>query len=95
MSSTATKPASNTLTQAVIRQARACIKLPPEPRTTGRVELIQVGRGVAACVVALYHCARHLNVGGHAPHLMSLLQFGHAGVDLFFVISGFVITHVH
>ena len=62
---------------------------------SGKLALIEICRGLAACAVVLYHAARHLNADGHAPRLMSVFQFGHAGVDLFFVISGFVITYVH
>ena len=64
-------------------------------RSGGKLALIEICRGLAACSVVLYHAARHLNAEGHAPLLMSVWQFGHAGVDLFFVISGFVITYVH
>ena len=65
------------------------------PNNTGKLALIEMCRGLAACSVALYHAARHLNAEGGAPRLMSVWQFGHAGVDLVFVISGFVITYVH
>jgi exopolysaccharide production protein ExoZ len=68
---------------------------PAEDRPGGKLALIEIYRGLAACAVVLYHAARHLNAEGNAPHLMSVWQFGHAGVDLFFVISGFVITYVH
>jgi peptidoglycan/LPS O-acetylase OafA/YrhL len=64
-------------------------------RNGSRLELIEVARGCAASVVVLYHCARHLNADTSLPWLMAVVQFGHAGVDLFFVISGFIITHVH
>src|ERR1700722_9410653 len=56
---------------------------------------IEVARGVAASLVVLYHAARHVDKNFGAPLLRELLQFGHAGVDLFFVISGFIILHVH
>lgn len=56
---------------------------------------IEAGRGIAATIVVLYHAARHLNRTYGTPLLMSTFQFGHAGVDLFFVISGFIILFVH
>lgn len=56
---------------------------------------IEACRGVAAAMVVLYHAARHLDKVYGAPSLMQMVQFGHAGVDLFFVLSGFIILHVH
>ncbi len=46
-------------------------------------------------MVVLYHCARHVNQEVPVPALTSFVQFGHAGVDLFFVLSGFIILFVH
>ncbi|MBO0709729.1 MAG: acyltransferase [Acetobacteraceae bacterium] len=56
---------------------------------------LEAGRGFAASAVVLYHAARHLDKVYGVPALMSLFQFGHAGVDFFFVISGFIILYVH
>jgi peptidoglycan/LPS O-acetylase OafA/YrhL len=64
-------------------------------RPTARLTGIEAGRGLAASVVVLYHTARHLNRAAPAPLMVSLFHFGHAGVDFFFVISGFIILHVH
>ncbi len=60
-----------------------------------RLTSIEAARGLAATAVVLYHVARHLDKAYGLPGLMSLFQFGHAGVDLFFVISGFIILFVH
>lgn len=61
----------------------------------GKLTGIEAGRGIAAVAVVLYHAARHIDKNHATPALLSLFQFGHAGVDLFFVISGFIILFVH
>jgi peptidoglycan/LPS O-acetylase OafA/YrhL len=62
-----------------------------------RFEGLEAGRGVAALLVVLYHGA--LQVEGSVPEsskvLWGLPHFGHAGVDFFFVLSGFIIAFVH
>ena len=61
-----------------------------------RLEGVEAGRGVAALLVVFYHAALHVegNVPGSAV-LWGLPHFGHAGVDFFFVLSGFIISFVH
>lgn len=60
-----------------------------------RLRGIDTARGVAATAVVLYHCARHLARAHPAELLVALTRFGHAGVDLFFVLSGFIIFFIH
>ena len=63
-------------------------------RTT-RLEGIEASRGAAAVLVVLLHVTSMMsNIYGVAP-LNGLFIFGHAGVDFFFVLSGFIITHIH
>ncbi len=54
---------------------------------------IQFLRGAAALLVVLYHLAPHFLNTSHALQKMHafFVQFGYAGVDVFFVISGYVI----
>ena len=63
----------------------------PRARLSG----VEAARGVAALLVVFYHTALHVegNVGGSI--LWGIPHFGHAGVDFFFVLSGFIITFVH
>lgn len=56
---------------------------------------LEACRGLAAIAVLLYHSARHIDRAYGVDTLRGIFQFGHAGVDLFFVISGFVISYVH
>jgi exopolysaccharide production protein ExoZ len=65
-----------------------------EPGKT-RLFSIEAIRGIAATFVVLYHVSRHLNKAYDTPTLVQVLKFGHAGVDLFFVVSGFIILFVH
>jgi peptidoglycan/LPS O-acetylase OafA/YrhL len=62
---------------------------------TVRFTGIEAGRGIAATMVVFYHVSRHINKAYGSPTLVKLLQFGHSGVDFFFVISGFIILFVH
>lgn len=65
--------------------------VPPKAKLAG----LEALRGVAATGVVIYHVARHLDLAFAAPGLRRWFQAGHAGVDLFFVLSGFVILLVH
>ncbi|EOC5807971.1 acyltransferase family protein, partial [Cronobacter turicensis] len=59
----------------------------------GRLDSIQVLRGVAAMLVVLFHFRHYLNDVYPLKDLGDrLFLFGEAGVDIFFVISGFIIV---
>ena len=53
---------------------------------------IQILRGFAAVFVLLYHATRHYQEQ-NLTFLNGFFQHGYFGVDLFFVISGFVIPY--
>ncbi len=57
------------------------------------LELIQIFRGAAALVVMLYH----LSMTNHfySPYLANAFGWGHAGIDFFFQLSGFIMLYVH
>ncbi len=55
---------------------------------------IQALRALAAMLVVLYHLGPHYqHAGGSSDFLVSFAQWGFFGVDIFFVISGFVISY--
>lgn len=58
---------------------------------------LQYFRAVAAILVVLYHAACVFGPGGYQPERSweSVFLFGHAGVELFFVLSGFIICWIH
>jgi len=60
-----------------------------------RLTGIEAGRGIAALLVVAMHARGHLLKAFEPSPLGDLFAFGHAGVDFFFVLSGFVILHVH
>jgi peptidoglycan/LPS O-acetylase OafA/YrhL len=52
-------------------------------------------RGIAALWVVLYHYASQYLPAIHADRYTHLLDKGYLAVDLFFMLSGFVLTHVY
>jgi peptidoglycan/LPS O-acetylase OafA/YrhL len=56
---------------------------------------IQVLRGVAALMVVLYHVSQRLDrFAGPIPGFTDAAHYGRFGVDIFFVISGFIMAHI-
>ena len=63
-------------------------------KSTGRIEFVDALRGVAALAVALVHMTEvtQLYTGMPDSWFTRFLSYGGQGVDVFFVISGFVIA---
>ena len=56
---------------------------------------VEAGRGLAATLVVCDHANGSFYGSLGAAPLWNAFSFGHAGVDFFFVLSGFIICHVH
>jgi exopolysaccharide production protein ExoZ len=58
---------------------------------------LQAGRGIAALLVVLLHATLILAAPQYwgADILGGLFRFGYAGVEFFFVLSGFIMAHIH
>ena len=54
---------------------------------------VQILRGIAAVMVLVYHVGNELTDRGFSVTVPDSLGLGSAGVDLFFVISGFIMVH--
>jgi peptidoglycan/LPS O-acetylase OafA/YrhL len=60
--------------------------------TNSRLVELDALRGIAAMMVVAFHfTARYQAIYGHSAALWFDVSWGHLGVDLFFIISGFVI----
>jgi peptidoglycan/LPS O-acetylase OafA/YrhL len=55
---------------------------------------VEAGRGIAALLVVCLHTTGQVWFLGHAP-FAGIFRFAHAGVDFFFVLSGFIIYYVN
>ena len=71
--------------------------MPDFAHTTGKVNfsLLQIFRGWAAVLVVLVHSSAIASEQHHHPFLGNFFAMGNAGVDFFFVLSGFLIFHIH
>lgn len=64
--------------------------MPPQNKN---LQLIQLLRGIASLLVVLLHCSRNSLETLHRDFCANFFLFGGAGVDIFFVLSGFIITY--
>jgi exopolysaccharide production protein ExoZ len=60
-----------------------------------KLEVIQICRGLAALVVVMHHITASANFYSGTNIFNGLFNVGWNGVDFFFVLSGFIITHAH
>jgi exopolysaccharide production protein ExoZ len=60
-----------------------------------KFNLLQIGRGIAAILVVLYHFNSSTTQYFHFVFFNDFFKFGNIGVDFFFVLSGFIITYTH
>jgi peptidoglycan/LPS O-acetylase OafA/YrhL len=60
-----------------------------------KLESLQVGRGIAAFAVLLFHSQVLMNYVHPDSIFVHAFRFGSAGVDFFFVLSGFLMVYVH
>ena len=66
---------------------------PAEQHGHARLDFIQALRGFAALAVVMYHGKIVVGGPGYGDAGERLFGWGAAGVDLFFVISGFIMVH--
>lgn len=83
---------SNDMTASGRAAARAGATAHTAARTGGRIEGIQALRGIAATLVAAFHLYS-VEGGKTYDGAFSMFSHGEFGVDLFFVISGFIIYY--
>jgi exopolysaccharide production protein ExoZ len=65
--------------------------------SAARIELLEVGRGLAALSVAMLHAATAMAPAQYSGAIgfNGFFKLGFLGVDFFFVLSGFIILYVH
>lgn len=69
---------------------------PGLPTGTARLASLQAGRGLAAFYVLLFHAEVILRLSfPEAAQAPVFFAGGHAGVQFFFVLSGFIMGHIH
>lgn len=79
-------------------QSRVRVRV-PEPTTMAprtQIHALTGLRGFAAVWVALHHALAYLDNEAAVPaYIVHFIEYGWTAVDLFFVLSGFVISYVH
>lgn len=60
-----------------------------------RLERLQLLRGIAALLIVLFHATQLSYQKFDQLFLLGLFRFGDAGVEFFFVLSGFILFFVH
>jgi exopolysaccharide production protein ExoZ len=60
-----------------------------------KIKSIELSRGIAALIVVLFHTTGIMGLDKYYAQkpVFDFWSFGHAGVDFFFVLSGFIIHY--
>lgn len=104
ISEQATEQTNNTTSRETARpRAATCVagamsqnsKGSPGSTDVSRLQGLTGLRAIAAFWVISYHYSLSVFVPLGAAHASPFVDFGYLGVDLFFMLSGFVIWHVH
>jgi peptidoglycan/LPS O-acetylase OafA/YrhL len=74
------------------REQNTALDLKAAPR---RLEGLTALRAVAAMAVILFHVNQRLGGNIGLPRYLPLVDRYYLGVDLFFILSGFILAHVH
>jgi peptidoglycan/LPS O-acetylase OafA/YrhL len=77
----------------ILRQRARAWRAVANTRQTRELSSLTALRGLAALAVLIFH--RGVNFGGVGGPLGTAIGHGYLAVDLFFVISGFVLNHVY
>jgi len=83
----------NRLRESVVEEPFGNSKSVSAPKPAKRILSIQAFRGIAAMLVVLLHL-QHVEAKYFSTHTLDAFQYGWIGVDLFFVVSGVVISLV-
>lgn len=60
-----------------------------------KLQLIQMLRGIASMLVVLFHMTFNFSEIFHRSSFFNIFDFGSSGVDIFFVLSGFIIAYAN
>jgi exopolysaccharide production protein ExoZ len=66
----------------------------PEPNNTGFLDSVQFLRGFAAFLVVLFHSNAIIRLYGDGSEFTQVFRHGDAGVDIFFILSGFIMAYI-
>ncbi|MEM1252516.1 MAG: acyltransferase [Cyanobacteria bacterium P01_H01_bin.21] len=61
-------------------------------QSSQKLELLEAFRGIAALLIVVFHATDLFNLKFNQRFLLSVFEFGDAGVDFFFVLSGFFLA---
>ena len=70
-------------------------KIPMLQQKQKSLNLIQLLRGIASILVVLLHITINYEANTGNQFLFNIFRFGGSGVDIFFVLSGFIITYAN
>jgi exopolysaccharide production protein ExoZ len=80
-----------------VATVEAAAKATPRVASQGRLDWVELGRGLAALVVVMVHASSMMELPQYSGKIFMKDWFfwGFLGVDFFFVLSGFIILYVH